>query len=161
VFDLPWKGTTLLYEIHKLRTKICITLASGGKVMHLLTALMYKCSNKLECLSLISSTKGGKRLCTIDLLFDWFGISCMTTHNFCFYLQNRLIQTSQTGGQWYSDTSPFSIPCSTFQSWFIWVRRCRRSTTMAPDGRPGSPSATTARREAEPVRIGLVILFNI
>ncbi len=29
---------------------------------------------------------------------------------FCFYLQNRLIQTSQTGGLWYSDTSPFSIP---------------------------------------------------
>jgi hypothetical protein len=25
-------------------------------------------------------------------------------------LQNRLIQTSQTGGQLYSDTSPFSIP---------------------------------------------------
>jgi len=34
----------------------------------------------------------------------------MTTANFCFYLQNGLIQTSQTGGQWYSDTSPFSIP---------------------------------------------------
>jgi len=34
----------------------------------------------------------------------------MTTDNFCFYLPNRLIQTSQTGGQWYSDTSPFSIP---------------------------------------------------
>jgi hypothetical protein len=34
----------------------------------------------------------------------------MTTDNFCFYLQNRLIQTSQTGGQCYSDTSPFSIP---------------------------------------------------
>jgi hypothetical protein len=48
---------------------------------------------------------------TIDLLFDWFGISCMTTDNFCFYFQNRLIQTSQTGDQWYSDTSPFSIPC--------------------------------------------------
>jgi hypothetical protein len=31
----------------------------------------------------------------------------MTTDNFCFYLQNRLIQTSQTGGQRYSD----SIPC--------------------------------------------------
>ncbi len=27
-------------------------------------------------------------------------------------MQNRLIQTSQTGGQWYSDTFPFSIPCS-------------------------------------------------
>jgi hypothetical protein len=34
----------------------------------------------------------------------------MMTDNFCSYLQNRLIQTSQTGGQQYSDTSPFSIP---------------------------------------------------
>jgi hypothetical protein len=34
----------------------------------------------------------------------------MTTDNLCFYLQNRLIKTGQTGGQWYSDTSPFSIP---------------------------------------------------
>ncbi len=34
----------------------------------------------------------------------------MTTDNICFYLQNRLIQTSQTGGQRYTDTSPFSIP---------------------------------------------------
>ncbi len=34
----------------------------------------------------------------------------MTTDIFCFYLQNRLIQTSQTGGQQYSDASPFSIP---------------------------------------------------
>jgi hypothetical protein len=34
----------------------------------------------------------------------------MTADNFCFYLQNRLIQTSKTGGQWYSDTSTFSIP---------------------------------------------------
>ncbi len=52
----------------------------------------------------------GKYHCTVDLLFDWFRISCMATDNFCFYLQNRLIQTSQTGGQWYSDTLPFSIP---------------------------------------------------
>jgi hypothetical protein len=34
----------------------------------------------------------------------------MTTEYFSFYLQNRLIQTSKTGGQWYSYTSPFSIP---------------------------------------------------
>jgi len=34
----------------------------------------------------------------------------MTTDNICFYMQNRLIQTSQTGGEWYSDASPFSIP---------------------------------------------------
>ncbi len=56
------------------------------------------------------NTKGGKYDCTVKLLFDWFGISCMTTDIFCIYLQNRLIQTSQTGGQQYSDTSSFSIP---------------------------------------------------
>jgi hypothetical protein len=55
----------------------------------------------------------GKYHSTVDHLFDWFGISCMTTDIFRFYLQNRLIQTSQTGGQWYSDTSPYSIP------WFV------------------------------------------
>ncbi len=55
------------------------------------------------------NTKKGKYHCTVDLLFDLFGISCMTTDNFCFYLQNRLIQTSQTGGQQYIDTFPFSI----------------------------------------------------
>jgi hypothetical protein len=52
----------------------------------------------------------GKYHCTVDLQFDWFGISCMTTENFCFDLQNSLIQTSQAGGQWYSEMSPFSIP---------------------------------------------------
>jgi hypothetical protein len=34
----------------------------------------------------------------------------MTKNNLCFYFQNQLIQTSQTGGQQYSDTSPFRIP---------------------------------------------------
>jgi hypothetical protein len=51
----------------------------------------------------------GKYHCTIDLLIDWFGIGCVTTDNFCFYLQNRLIQTSQTGGQWYSGTLWYSL----------------------------------------------------
>ncbi len=43
---------------------------------------------------------------------------------FCFYLQNRLIQTSQTG-QWYSDTSPFSIPCIglAYPSYWKLIRR--------------------------------------
>jgi hypothetical protein len=58
------------------------------------------------------NTKGG----SIAVLFT----SCLTGLEsavrqlpiFCFYLQNRLIQTSQTGGQQYSDTSPFSIPWS-------------------------------------------------
>ncbi len=33
----------------------------------------------------------------------------MTSDNFCFYLQNRLIQSSQTGGQQHCDNSPFSF----------------------------------------------------
>jgi len=46
----------------------------------------------------------------------------MTTDNFCFYLQSRLIQTSQTGGQQYSDTSLFSIPWTgTCTSIHIWA----------------------------------------
>jgi hypothetical protein len=39
----------------------------------------------------------GKYHCTVDLLFDWFGISCVTTDNFCFYLQNRLIKQEVKG----------------------------------------------------------------
>ncbi len=39
----------------------------------------------------------------------------MIADNFCFSLQNKVIQTSQTGGQQYSDTSPFSIPWLIFQ----------------------------------------------
>jgi hypothetical protein len=34
----------------------------------------------------------------------------MTTDNYCFDLKNRLIQTSQTGGQWDSDTSHLVVP---------------------------------------------------
>jgi hypothetical protein len=52
----------------------------------------------------------------------------MTTENFCFYLQNRLIQTSQTGGQQYSDTSPFSIPC--FVSCQVLQARCEQTLIM-------------------------------
>jgi len=64
---------------------------------------------------MISQTKGGS-ITVPYLLFDLFGISCMTTDNFCFYLQNRQNQTSQTGGHLYSDTSPFSIP---------WLSTCQ------------------------------------
>ncbi len=42
---------------------------------------------------------------------DWFGISCMTADNFCFlFAKQTNTNQSNTGGQWYSDTSPFSIP---------------------------------------------------
>jgi hypothetical protein len=55
----------------------------------------------------------------------WFGISCMTTDNFCFYFQNRLIQTNQTGGQRYSDTLPPLVFPATSQSQTL--RRISRS----------------------------------
>jgi hypothetical protein len=48
---------------------------------------------------LAGNTKGGSIIVPLTSFFDWFEISCMTTNNFCFYLQSRLIQTSQTGGQ--------------------------------------------------------------
>jgi hypothetical protein len=72
----------------------------------------------------------GKYHCTVDLLFDWFGISCMTTDNFSFYLQNRLIQTGQTGGQLYRDTSPFGVPCciSSSSPWYAPAETCSLST---------------------------------
>jgi hypothetical protein len=57
------------------------------------------------------NTKGGSITVPLTSYLTGFLISCITTDNFCFYLQNRLIQTSQTGGQPYSDTSPFSFPC--------------------------------------------------
>jgi hypothetical protein len=48
----------------------------------------------------------------------------MTTDNFCFYLQNRLIQKGQTGGQLYSNTSPFSFPW--LNSSLVWQDKLGR-----------------------------------
>ncbi len=52
----------------------------------------------------------GKYHCTVDLLFDRFGLVCFANKNKKRQLSYSWFQTSQTGGQWYSDTSPFSIP---------------------------------------------------
>jgi hypothetical protein len=48
----------------------------------------------------------------------------MVTDNFCFYLQNRLIQTSQTGCQPYSDNPPLvSLARPTSRVYMsLWVR---------------------------------------
>ncbi len=64
----------------------------------------------------------------VDLLFDWFGISCITTDNICFYLQNRLIKTSQTGGKQYRDTFNFSIPC--WKPYYLFGLRCNITALM-------------------------------
>ncbi len=52
----------------------------------------------------------GKYHCTIDLLFDRLGLVCFANKNKNCQLSYSWFQTSQTGGQQYSDTSPFSIP---------------------------------------------------
>jgi hypothetical protein len=54
----------------------------------------------------------GKYHYTVDLLFDWFGLVCFANKNKNCHLSYSWFQTSQTGGQWYSYTSPFSIPCN-------------------------------------------------
>ncbi len=55
------------------------------------------------------NTKG--RIITVPLAscLTGFELTVWQLTIFCFYLQNRLIQTSQTGGQPYSDTSPFLV----------------------------------------------------
>jgi len=89
------------------------TKAGNGIPME--TFVVKKEPRQLQLIGICRDTKGGSIIVPfIDLLFDWFRISCLTTEIFCFYLQNRLIQTSQIGGQWYSDSSPFSIP------WYPW-----------------------------------------
>ncbi len=58
-------------------------------------------------------TKGGS--ITVLLTYCLTGLESPAWQLTIFiYLQNRLIQTSQTGGQQYSDTSLFSIP------WLNW-----------------------------------------
>ncbi len=56
------------------------------------------------------NTKGGSITVLLTSCLTGLESAVLTTDDFCFYLQNRQIQTSQTGGQQYSDTSPFSIP---------------------------------------------------
>ncbi len=77
------------------------------------------------------NTKGGSITVPLTSCLNWFGISCMATDNFCFYLQKRLIQNSQTGGQWYGDTSPFSIPCITSLKRFYFRMLLVKTTPQA------------------------------
>ena len=53
------------------------------------------------------NTKGGKYHCTVDLLFDWFGLASFANKNKNCQLSYSWFQTSQTGGQRYSDTLVF------------------------------------------------------
>jgi len=57
------------------------------------------------------NTKGGSITVPLTSFLTGLELAVWQVTIFVFYLQNRLIQTSQTGGQKYSDTSPFSISC--------------------------------------------------
>jgi hypothetical protein len=58
----------------------------------------------------------------------------MTADNFCFYLQNRQFQTSQTGGQLYSDSSYFSIPwLKPRLHWRSLLQNARKNATACTD----------------------------
>jgi len=57
----------------------------------------------------------------------------MTTNIFCFYLQVRLIQRSQTEGQWYSDASTLSIPCPGFFSAVSMAKKKNVFKMSTPD----------------------------
>jgi hypothetical protein len=87
----------------------------------------------------------------------------MATDNFCFYLQNRLIQTSQTGGQWYSDTSPFSIPWTDTNLYCLFISDEENSLITLTPGLPDSvDSLLVAKRRPEKLRhpCNIVIEFN-
>ncbi len=74
------------------------------------TILLCVFSNSSKWISLFREYLRGKCHCTIELLFDWFGLVCFANKNKKMSVDIQLIP-NQTGGQWYSDTSPFSIPC--------------------------------------------------
>ncbi len=115
--DLPSTNTPAYRAQRQWRRNISLCgLTVGPNKLQCYTTLGWKSLPGTNTLA--RESLRGKYHCTIDLLFYWFGISCMTTDSLCFYLQNRLIQTSQTGVQQYSDTSPFSIPCSSLSGPF-------------------------------------------
>jgi hypothetical protein len=64
-----------------------------------------------QSLPLTGNTKGGSIAVLLTSCLTRLGSAVWQLTILVFYLQNRPIQTNQTGGQWYSDTSPFSIPC--------------------------------------------------
>ena len=74
--------------------------------MHLI--VVWGSGHYSECLFI----SPGKYHCTVDLLFDWFGLAFFANKNKNCQLSYSWFQTSQPGGQQYSDTSPFSIAWS-------------------------------------------------
>jgi hypothetical protein len=64
----------------------------------------------LATMAAAGNTKGGSITVPLTSCLTGLESAVRQLTIFCFYLQNRLIQTSRKGGKWYNDTSPFSIP---------------------------------------------------
>ncbi len=80
----------------------------------------------------LGNTKGGSITVPLTSCLTGLESAVWQLTFFCFYLQNRLIQYSQTGGQLYSDTSPFSIPWLGRLLWLVLTntltfKYCRKS----------------------------------
>ena len=52
----------------------------------------------------------GKYYCTVELLFDLFGLACFVNKNKNCQLSYSWFQTSQTGGQWHVILPPLVFP---------------------------------------------------
>jgi hypothetical protein len=81
----------------------------GSTRFHSFVLLMFAGSNQ----GLLKGTYH----CTIDLLFDWFGICCMTTDEVLFLFgkqTNPNLSNRSSTVQWYF---PLSIPWSNFILW--------------------------------------------
>jgi len=72
---------------------------------------------------------------------------------FHFYLQNRLIQTSQTGGQQYSDTSPFSIP------WTSTFPECKNEEKNDLKRRKSTSLKTREKKTAKEIKSSRLTVF--
>ncbi len=93
----------------------------------------------------------GKYHCTVDLLFDWFGLVCFANKNSNCQLSYSWFQTSQTGGQQYSYTSHFSIPCSTYKTMYSIPWSLPDQGCVRPGWWAGSSTTRRSFPPAEPV----------
>ncbi len=81
------------------------------KFRHLLQIFHHHGFIKKTACQLPGNTKGGSIIVPLTSCLTGLDSSVLQIKTKNCQLSYRWFQTSQTGGQWYSDTSPFSIPC--------------------------------------------------
>jgi hypothetical protein len=73
----------------------------------------------------------GKYHCTVDLLFDLFVLVCFTNKNENCQLSYSWFQTSQAGGQQYSDTCSLAFPAIAYLATGV-IYACKMFIRLAP-----------------------------